>query len=125
MQWPCSSSLGAARPARKNCRRHAVRRPETQATPNPGVRFGSHPGSVVSIFGAAPRRRGVLLKVVANLPYFDRRTRIFKLLFDFIRLFLVDPFLDRLWRRFDEVLGLLETEAGNRPHFLDNVYFLL
>src|SRR5712691_9131495 len=65
--------------------------------PAPGVRHLSHPGSVSSIFGAAPSgSRSVLQKVVADLPYFDSRTRIFKLFLDFCSLFLVDAFLDRL-----------------------------
>ena len=95
-------------------------------TPKPGVRYGSHPGSVISKLGAAPSgRRRALMQVVADLPYFDSRARFFKLLFDFIRLFLVDPFLDRLRRRLDKVLRLLEAEAGDRPHLLDDVDLLL
>ena len=72
----------------------------------PGVRAFSHPGLGNLGFDAAPRSviqgvRGALKKVVADLPYFDSRTRIFKLLLDFCRLFLVDPFLDGLRRRLD------------------------
>src|SRR6266705_4159464 len=94
--------------------------------PAPGVRHLSHPGSVSSIFGAAPSgSRSVLQKVVADLPYFDSRTRIFKLFLDFCCLFLVDAFLDRLRRGLDEILGLLEAELRQRPHFLDNIDFLL
>src|SRR5438034_10555669 len=92
----------------------------------PGVRHLSHPGSVSSIFGAAPSGSRVLLqKVVADLPYFDSRTRIFKLFFDFCRLILVDPLLDRLGRRLDEVFGFLETELGDGAHFLDHVDLLV
>src|SRR5579864_7641948 len=77
-------------------------------------------------FGAAPGgSRSVLQKVVADLPYFDSRTRIFKLFFDFCGLFLVDAFLDRLWRRLDEVLGFLEAELGQRSHFFDHIDFFL
>ncbi len=66
--------------------------------------------------GAVPGgNRGALQKVVADLPYFDSRTRIFKLLFDFCRLFLVDAFLDRLRRRLDEILGFLEAELASAP----------
>src|SRR5712691_9189162 len=71
------------------------------------------------------RRRRALLKVVADLPYFDSRTRIFKLLLDFCRLFLVDAFLDRLRRRLDKVLRLLEAKLRQRPHFLDHIDLLL
>src|SRR6266567_6640593 len=92
----------------------------------PGVRNPSHPGSVISIFGAAPRgSRSVLQKVVADLPYFDSRTRIFKLFLDFCRLLLVDAFLDRLRRRLDKVLGFLEAELRQSPHFLDHIDLLL
>src|SRR5216110_499567 len=92
----------------------------------PGVRHLSHPGSVSSIFGAAPRgSRSVLQKVVADLPYFDSRTRIFKLFLDFCGLLLVDAFLDRLWRRLDEILGFLEAELRQCPHFLDDVNLFL
>src|ERR1700691_6645423 len=95
-------------------------------TPKPGVRHGSHPGLVISKLCAAPKgRRRALLQVVADLPYFDSRACFFKLLFNFIRLFLVDPFLDRLRRRLDKVLRLLEAEAGDRPHLLDDVDLLL
>src|SRR6266481_6280451 len=94
--------------------------------PAPGVRNLSHPGSVSSIFGAAPSgSRSVLQKVVADLPYFDSRTRIFKLFLDFSGLFLVDAFLDRLRRRLDEILGLLEAELRQRPYFFDHIDFLL
>ena len=62
---------------------------------------------------------------MADLLYFDSRTRIFKLLFNFCRFFLVHPFLDEFWRRLDKVLGLLQAEAGDCPHFLDNIYFFL
>src|SRR5260370_19785960 len=106
---PPHRHAGSARPA-------AAHFPDAQT---PGVRNPSHPGLAISIFGAAPRgSRSVLQKVVADLPYFDSRTRIFKLFFDLCRLFLVDTFLDRLRRRLDEVLGFLEAELGQSPHFL-------
>src|SRR5689334_14890625 len=97
----------------------------------PGVRPDSHPGSVLSTVGAAARsetradRRCALLKIVADLPYFDSRTRIFKLLLDFCCFVLVDALLDRLRRRLDEVLRLLQTECGDRAHFLDHIDLLL
>src|SRR3954454_5049866 len=64
-------------------------------------------------------------KVVTDLPYFDSRARIFKLLLDFIGFFLVDPFLDRLGRRLDEVSRFLEPQRGDRPDVLDPVDLLL
>src|SRR5579864_4772911 len=77
-------------------------------------------------FGAAPGgSRCVLQKVVADLPYFDSRTGIFKLFFDFRGLFLVDALLDRFRRRLDEVLGFLEAELCQCPHFLDHIDLLL
>src|SRR5215207_1152972 len=99
-------------------------------TPMPGVRTGSHPGLAISILGAAsgtgiPGAAALATKVVADLPYFDSRARIFKLLLDFCRLFLVDPFLDRLRRGLDEVFRLLEAERGDRADFLDHVDLLL
>src|SRR5216683_3463277 len=66
-----------------------------------------------------------MTKIVTDLLYFDSRARIFKLFFDLCRLFLVDPFLDRLGRRLDEILGFLETEAGDRADLLDYVDLLL
>src|SRR5437868_6791592 len=92
----------------------------------PGARVPSRPGSTISIFRAAPGgRRCALSKVVTDLPYFDSRTRIFKLLLNFCCFFLVDPLLDRLGRRLDEVLGLLEAELGQRAHLFDHIDFFL
>ena len=83
----------------------------SRETRKPGVRIARTPVRrsrfrTRRLSGAAAAR----LKVVADLPYFDRRAGIFKLFFDFCRLFLVDAFLDRLRRRFDEVFGFLEAE---------------
>src|SRR5213082_1137925 len=115
-------------------RRHAAtggreRRPHraaggawSQQTPKTGRASTLVPRSTISIFSAAPTgRRCALSKVVADLPYFDSRTRIFKLLLDFCCLFFVDPLLDRLWGRLDEILRLLEAKARDRTYFLDDV----
>src|SRR5712671_94177 len=92
----------------------------------PGARELSRPGSTISIFRAAPgSRRCALSKVVTDLPYFDSRTRIFKLLLNFCCFFLVDPLLDRLGRRLDEVLGLLQAELSDGAHFFDHVDLFL
>src|SRR5438552_7973038 len=105
----------------------AARRTGPSRRQRPGAREPSRPGSTISIFSAAPLgRRCALSKVVADhLPYFDSRTRIFKLLFNFCCFFFVDPLLDWLGRRLDEVLGLLEAELSDRAHFLDDVDFFL
>ena len=66
-----------------------------------------------------------MTKIVSGLFYFDSRTGIFKLFFDFCCLFPVNTFLDRLGRRLDEILGLLEAKAGDRAHLLDHVDLLL
>src|SRR5215472_4118169 len=63
-------------------------------------------------------------KIVTDLLYLDSRTRIFKLFFDFGRLFLVDALLDRLRRRLDKILCFLEAKAGDRPDLLDDVDLL-
>src|SRR5215470_4345660 len=54
----------------------------------------------------------------------DGRTGVFKLLLDLRGLVLVDPFLDRLGRAFDQVLSLLEAETSDRAHLLDHVDLL-
>lgn len=98
-------------------------------TPKPGVRDGSRPGLQVLLSGAAARvvwaPAAVRTKFVTDLLYLDSRTRIFKLLLDFFRLFLVDPLLDRLWRRLDEILRLLQTKAGKSPYFFDYIDLLI
>src|SRR5579872_2064341 len=83
--------------------------------------FAPRLGTLENRRGAKRAPPRALLQVVADLPYFDSRARFFKLLFDFIRLFLVDPLLDGLRRRLDKVLRLFQAEAGNRPDFLDDV----
>src|SRR6266404_2809353 len=55
----------------------------------------------------------------------DSGTRILKLLLELRRFVLVDTFLDRLRRAFDEVLGLFEAEARDRPDFLDDIDLLV
>src|SRR5947208_15581621 len=92
----------------------------------PGARELSRPGSTISIFRAAPGgRRCALSKVVTDLPYFDSRTRIFKLLLDFCCLFFVDPLLDRLGGCFDKILGLFQAEACDGAYFLDDIDLFL
>jgi hypothetical protein len=95
--------------------------------PKPGVRDGSRPG--VGGLGrdgqARPAARPNVTNIVTDLLYFDSRTCVFKLFFDFCRLFLVDALLDGLGGGLDKILSLLEAEARDRPDFLDHVYLLL
>src|SRR5262249_93777 len=90
--------------------------------PKPGVRDGSRPG--VGGLGRAgqprPAARPNVTKIVTDLLYFDSRTCIFKLFFDFCRLFLVDALLDRLGGCLDKILSFLKAEARDRPDFLDH-----
>ncbi len=71
--------------------------------PKPGVRCNSRPG--VGGLGRNGQNQSAVrpdvTMIVTDLLYFDSRTRIFKLFFDFCRLFLVDPLLDRLGCGFD------------------------
>src|SRR5437763_2068988 len=121
------SSIAVTSPRAARSAVPAARRTGPSRRQRPGAREPSRPGSTISIFSAAPLgRRCALSKVVADhLPYFDSRTRIFKLLFNFCCFFFVDALLDRLGRRLDEVLGLLEAELSDRAHFLDDVDFFL
>ena len=77
--------------------------------PKPGVRGNSRPG--VGGLGrdgqARPAARPDVTKIVTDLLYFDSRTCIFKLFFDFSRLFLVDALLDRLGGGLDKILSFL------------------
>src|SRR5215469_3118989 len=57
----------------------------------------------------------------AGLLNLDCCTRVFELLLDLRRLVLVDAFLDRLRRAFDQVLGLFEAEVGDRAHLFDDI----
>src|SRR5258707_3393218 len=54
----------------------------------------------------------------------DGGASVFELALDLVGLFLVHAFLDRLRSRVDEILGLLETEAGDRTHDLDHLDLL-
>src|SRR5215510_15078449 len=74
---------------------------------NPAFLFGVRPGAF----------QPTLLQL-------DGRTCGFELLLDLVCLFLVDAFLDRLRRALDQVLGLLQAEAGDRAHLFDNVDLL-
>src|SRR5690242_3133043 len=65
---------------------------------------------------------------VFDLPpslQFDRAAGLFELLLDRLGLGLGHGFLDRLRRSVDEVLRLLETEAGELAHHLDDLDLLV
>src|SRR5262245_19738422 len=66
--------------------------------------------------GGAPRSR-----VRKSLLDLDFRADVLELLLDRVGLVLRDPFLDRLGRAFDEVLGFLQAERGDLAHDLDDV----
>src|SRR5271163_1583566 len=61
----------------------------------------------------------------AKLLDLDAAAGLFELLLELVGLFLVDAFLDRLWRLVDERLGLLQTEAGRRADDLDDLDLLV
>src|SRR6185436_16462785 len=84
--------------------------------------FTPAPGTV-----AASKRLG-WVNVVASAPRLldlDRRAGLFELLLDRLGLVLGDPLLDGGGRGLDEVLGLLQAEAGHLAHRLDDVDLLL
>src|SRR6516225_10935484 len=110
-------SVSCARPRRAPLSRHANTRRARQLAPR-GRRPRAQPPEVI---GRPPH----VTKIVTDLLYFDSCTRVFKLFFDFCRLLLVDSLLDQLGRGFDQILGFLEAEAGNRPNLLDYVDLLL
>src|SRR5882724_9434857 len=59
-----------------------------------------------------------------ELLHLDGRAGVFELLLELGSLVLRHAFLDRLRRALDQILGLLEAEAGDRAHFLDHVDLL-
>src|SRR5215831_11757000 len=75
-----------------------------------------------------PMRRGKLPFPIgsglATLFELNHRALILKLLLELGGFFLVDAFLDGLTAGFDQVLRLLEAEARDRAHLLDDVDFL-
>src|SRR5439155_12667090 len=67
--------------------------------------------------GLRPGKR----RLKRGLFYFDRRAGLGELLLDGLGFFLVHAFLDRLGSAIDEVLRLLQTEAGDLADSLDDV----
>src|SRR5262245_37960634 len=67
----------------------------------------------------------LLVADAAALLELDGCALVLKLLPDLGGLFLVDAVLDRLAARLDQILGLLQAEAGNGPDLLDDVDLFL
>src|SRR5258707_4885102 len=61
----------------------------------------------------------------SHLLEFHLRAGLFELGLDLFGLILAHAFLDRLGGTLDQVLGLLEAEAGQRAHFLDHLDLLV
>src|SRR6476620_2463341 len=74
-------------------------------TDNDGLCPGGDP---ISVYGIRPGR------FQPALFQLDGRAGGFELLLDLLCLVLIDAFLDGLWSALDQVLGLLEAEAGDR-----------
>src|SRR5260370_6785373 len=75
------------------------------------------------------RFRGLLtpesVALTSHLLEFHLGPRPFQLGPDLLRLVLAHAFLDRLWRTLDQILGLLEAQAGERAHLLDHLDLLV
>ena len=75
---------------------------------------------------AATAFRGARLPLdVCELLQIDLGAGFFKLCLELFGIGLVHAFLHRLRRAFDQVLGFLEAEAGDRAHFLDDFDLLV
>src|ERR1700761_231506 len=61
----------------------------------------------------------------SQLLELDLGASLLQLSLDLVGFFLVDAFLDRLRRAFDEVLGFLEAKTGDGADFLDDLDLLL
>src|SRR6185436_5136694 len=60
-----------------------------------------------------------------GLLHLNRRAGLLELLLDLLGLLLVHAFLDGLGGGLDQVLGLLEAQAGDRSHGLDDLDLLV
>src|SRR3984893_685633 len=63
--------------------------------------------------------------LTSHLLEFHLGPGLFQLSLDLLRLVLGHTFLDRLWRTLDQILGLLEAQAGERAHLLDHLDLLV
>src|SRR5438132_3909485 len=75
------------------------------------------------------RFRGLLtpesVALTSHLLEFHLGPSLFQLSLDLLRLVLGHAFLDRLGRTLDQILGLLEAQAGERAHLLDHLDLLV
>src|SRR5216683_4782946 len=75
------------------------------------------------------RFRGLLtpesVALTSHLLEFDLGPGLFQLGLDLLRFVLAHAFLDRLGRTLDQILGLLEAQAGERAHLLDHLDLLV
>src|SRR6476646_10415247 len=73
----------------------------------------------------SPRLSGDGIEASLRLLQFHLGASLFELGLDLVGLVLVHAFLDRLRRAFDEVLGFLQAQAGDRTDFLDDLDLLV
>src|SRR5260370_4774868 len=75
------------------------------------------------------RFRGLLtpesVALTSHLLEFHLGPGLFQLGLDLLRFVLAHAFLDRLGRTLDQILGLLEAQAGERAHLLDHLDLLV
>src|ERR1700722_19530947 len=109
----------SSKPGPRNCVPKTDKNPGARVAPRPGLVTGRMNRHVLLISPASPRRSSP-----NRLFYLDRRPGLLELLLDLGGLVLVDAFLDRLGRAFNQILGLLEAESGDRPHLFDDVDLL-
>ncbi len=131
-RFPIRRILHDARPLprKSECIRHGVRAPIFRSCSKSDpvqpravtVRPGIAPGPSATLPGSRDRERGAkptgLLDVDLTAGRFD-------LLLNLVGLVLRNAFLDRLGRALDELLGLLETEAGDPADLLDDLDLLV
>src|SRR5215469_17193111 len=96
------------------------KRRRARTFPRPGTATGRKIGHMPYISSYLPRRSSL-----SGLFHLDGGAGVLELLLDLRSLVLVDAILHRLGRAFDQVLGFLEAEAGDRTHFLDDVDLFL
>src|SRR5882672_4050918 len=73
-----------------------------------------------AILGSRKRSPGISRSSKLRLLELNLGAGLLELGLDLLGLVLVDAFLDSLGRAFDEVLGFLESEAGDGADFLDD-----
>src|SRR5712671_4797010 len=95
------------------------------------MRFGRPPNRHVpaAVRQRYGRFRGLLtpesVALTSHLLEFHLGPGLFQLGLDLLRFVLAHAFLDRLGRTLDQILGLLEAQAGERAHLLDHLDLLV